>query len=357
MSRPIPQRQRELAAILRKDIAAGKYRPGTFLPAERKLCDMLNTSRGTLRSTLRVLHRQGLVRINRGRGVYVVNAEARKGLSRFAVRSPTLQELWTGFEGVGLFIGICKGAAQRHAEAIVSYLEPEEVTSNIIARYGAGEIQGIIHPECSDYRAFIAPLKKAGVPYVVANLEYDIPALATRMDFRAVGRQAARHLVELGHRRIGILAGPRKLFLYKEMLAGFRGGLAEDEIYLENRWTIDVQSVAEESLKTALALLGRSDRPTALFASRDVRAMGIYQACRELGLKIPEDLSVISYDDLTWPESRHFGLTTIAEPVERMGAEAVEVLEEWVVAGEPPEDRVFEGELIVRSSTAAPADS
>jgi len=356
LSRPTPQRRLELVALLRKDIAAGKYRPGTFLPAERKLCEMLNTSRGTLRSALRILQQQGLVRINRGRGVYVVNAEPQKGLVRFAVRSPTLRGLWTGLEGMGLFIGICKAAAKRHAEAVVSYLEPEQMTSNVIARYAAGEIQGIIHPECSDYDALIAPLERAGVPCVVANLEYDIPAPATRMDFRSVGRQAARHLVELGHRRIGILAGPQKLFLYREMLAGFRGGLAEDEIYLENRWTVEVASVAEESRKAALALLGREDRPTALFASRDVRAMGVYQACRELGLNVPEELSVISYDDLTWPESRHFGLTTIAEPVERMGAEAVDLLEQWIVAGAPPEDRVFEGELIVRSSTVPPRE-
>jgi len=351
LSRSIPQRQQKLISALRNDIVAGKYRPGTFLPAERKLCELLKTSRGTLRSALRVLQEEGLVRINPGRGVYVVNTEEQKGLSRFAVRSPTLQGLTGSLEGLGLFIGICKGAAQRHAEAVVSYLEPEEITTGIIAKYAAGEIQGIIHPECTDYKTCIAPLKKARVPYVVANLEYDMDAVSTRMDFRAVGRTAGRHLVELGHRRIGVLAGPQNMFLYKEMLAGFRGGLAEDEIYLESRWRVGVEAAAEDAREAALKLLKGAERPTALFASRDARAMGVFQACRELELRIPEDLSVVSYDNLSWPEARHYGLTTIVEPVELMGMTAVDMLEEWIETGSPPQDRIFTGELVERSST------
>jgi len=354
LRRPLPKRQRQIAEALRGDIASGKYRPGTFMPAERKLCEILHTSRGTLRSALRCLQGEGLVRINPGRGVYVASAESRTGLTRFAVRSPSVQGLWRGLEGLGLLVGICKGAARRHAEAVVSYLEPEEMTSNVVALYAAGDIQGVIHPECGDFDTFIAPLEKAGVPYAVANLEHDMPALSTRMDFRAVGRLAARHLIELGHRRVGVLTGGRELFLYKEMLSGFRGGLAEDEVYLEDRLVARAEAAAEDARKASLQLLEGSERPTALFTTRDVRAMGVYQACRELGLQIPEDLSVVSYDDLTWPEARHFGLTTIEEPAEQMGAAAVDLLEQWIVSDERPADKMFPGELLRRSSTAAP---
>ena len=342
-------RSDEAVNILRNDIVLGKYRVGIFLPSERKLTEILEVSRGTVRCILKQLQEESLIRINPGRGAYVAETVERKGLKRFIVFMSGIAPLGRANEGVGVLLGICRGASKLHAEAVISFTRDEEIVQEAISRYAAGEIQGLIYSDCSDYDKFIAPLEKNGIPYAVTNLEFDIPALAARMDLRSVGRAAGRHLASLGHKNIGILSGPTDKFIYREILAGFRGALAEDEIQLEH--IAEVNSESEPSRIAALEMLSLPNRPSAIFASRDIRAAGCYAACRELGLKIPEDLSIAAYDDITWPEGRNAGLDTVREPIEEMGEASVELLQEWIISGKKPESRIFKGEMTVRNSS------
>lgn len=345
-------RSDEALENLRSDISSGKYKPGTFLPAERKLTELLNISRGTVRSIIKILQKESLIRINPGRGAYVIDKNIKGGLGRFVVYiGTTIGPIGDASENVRLLLGACRGAAKIHAEAIVSFTRPDDFINEIISRFASGDIQGVIYSDCEDYKKFILPLEKAAIPYIVANLEFDTPALAAKMDFRAVGRIAGRHLIELGHRNIGVLAGAMNKFIYKEMLAGFRGALAEDEVVIEPRNIIEVPSETEPSRVAALKMLSAKNRPTAIFTTRDIRAAGCYLACRELCIKIPDDLSIISYDDITWPEAASSGLTSVKEPIEEMAMASVEMIDEWIRTGKKPQTRSFPGELLVRSST------
>ena len=343
-------RSDEATTVLRNDIISGVYKPGMFLPAERKLTEVLDISRGTVRAAIRSLQREGLVRINPGRGAYVADTVGRKGLQRFIVfLGDNFAPIGRATEGVGLLLGVCRQASKLNAEAIISFSRHDDIAQEVISRYASGNIQGIIYSDCHDYKKYVAPLEKNSIPYAVGNLEFDNPSLAAKMDFRAVGRAAGRHLVELGHRNIGMLSGPLDKFIYKELLAGFRGALAEEEINLEHK--IEVVSDIEDSRMASLRMLSAANRPSAIFAARDVRAAGCFLACRELGLRIPDDLSVVGYDDITWPEGRSVGLTTIREPIEEMGEATVDLLNEWLLTGKHPGDRIFTGNLVLRAST------
>ena len=187
----------------------------------------------------------------------------------------------------------------------------------------------------------------------MVNLERPQDQVHCRVDFRGVGRLAGMRLLAAGHRRIGVLSGDLSSFIYREMLAGFRGALAEEEIYPEAGMVIEAPLNRTERAYGSLAdLLRSSERPTAFFATRDHRAEMIWRVCRELNLRIPEDLSVIGYDDISWPSAESQGLTTIRQPLDEMGHIALELLDEYFRTGIPPVSRTVSPSLIERSSVA-----
>lgn len=341
-------------SVLKAEIVSGKYKPGTFLPPERTLAESLGISRGTLRKILKELHNESFLRVNPGKGAYVIyGRDERRGLRRILVRFPGTDPRNKASEAVGALLGICSAASRLHAETLISFAPSgPSSSSEIISSFSADDIQGALFFETCDYKKEILPLEKAGVPYVVMNLEKDIPAVTAKMDYREVGRCAGKHLIGLGRKKPAVLAGPLDMSrtIYREMLAGFRGALAEEEIFLEKELIAETSRL-EDSKRVSLELLKRPEHPTAFFTMRDYRAEGLYAACNELGLRIPEDISVVSYDNITWPAAANAGLTTVREQVEEMGEAAVEMLAEWIQSGQKPENRLFPGELIMRSST------
>lgn len=134
------------------------------------------------------------------------------------------------------------------------------------------------------------------------------------MDFREIGRIAGRELIENGHRRIGILSGNPQDLIYNEMMAGFKDALAEDDVSInpENVLILKISNTeVAEGKQNILTLLKSPERPEAFFATRDWRAGRLFEYCHALGLQIPDDISVISCDNLSWPNAEEYGLPRI----------------------------------------------
>lgn len=351
---------------LRKDILSGKYQAGTFLPSERELAELYDVSKSTMHNVLAMLHDCGLVCINPGRGILVnSSASERKRLKRFFFR--TSEYGWFNASRVSslMLSGICKGAQKANAEVLMSFSDSESLTDLIISEYSAGRIQGIIYGECSRlYDSLILPLEKAGVPYAIGNLENDYPAVAVQMDYRDIARRAVKHLTALGHKKIGIVnwntVSSSTHFIYRELLAGFKGALAEESLpcderfIFESAYTSDSEKAdAEERLMKYFTM---RDSPTAVFAARNYIAAHCFNACEKLSLKIPDDVSVISYDDLTWDMAGHKALTTFREPSLEMGELAVGLLNSWIDSGMRPEKLILKAEIVTRGSTSAPRE-
>ncbi len=253
--------------------------------------------------------------------------------------------------------GICHGAEISHAEVVMSFSDDVTLTSRIIERYAAGEIQGVVYLHCRNYDSLARPLVKAGIPFVVAQHESGIDqVISVRVDCRETARRAVRHLVELGHRDIGILHGEDNFF-YNEFIAGFRGALAEENVPFNPDWQIEcIKNPKGVFLPSKLPeVLNSKQRPTAFFTARDYRAEYLYDNCAALGLRIPEGISVISFDNRTWPDSKYRGLTSFEEPVFEMGKQAVLMLREWIETGTCPESSTINCELKERSSTVPPS--
>ncbi|MDD5598494.1 MAG: GntR family transcriptional regulator [Victivallaceae bacterium] len=333
---------------IRGDIQNGKYCQAEFLPSERELAQNYGTGRGVIRTILRKLRTENLVCLIPGRGAKVIKTKKKLSLERFLVRFNGTIIFPKANEAMGILAGICAEAAENHAEVVMSFSDTAVFMNELASRHAKGDIQGLIFLEGWERKTMFSSLETVGIPYLVANQERDDSALCCRMDFRNIGRQAGRYLTARGHRHIGVVAGPLENYFYKEILAGFRGALAEDEISLAPENIIQPGENGQYPDLRQLLLAG--SRPTAVFAMRDHRAMKFYSACRDFGVRIPEDISIISYDNITWPDAAHVGLTTLEQPVEEIGREAVEMLKEWIISGVKPPERNLRAKLIERGS-------
>lgn len=341
----------EIIESLRKEILSGRYDHLSFLPSERQLAADFEEGRGVIRTALRNLCEEGLLEIIPQRGICIRKEKCVKRLRHFLVRQHSFSR--DALETLGILAGICDAASRNYAEAILSFSPPRLDIRELTARYRRNEIQGIIIIEQPDIPE--EQLKSSGIPWVVANRELSFDAVYTGMDFRSIGRLAGQRLLSAGHRRIGTVTGPLKNFIFKEMLAGLRGALAEEEVPLLPEAIVEMEgNPAVDPKGKLLEVLSAPDRPTALFVMRDHRAAKVFEACAGLGLKIPGDISVIGYDNVSWPLAEANGLTTIRQETQAIGSSAVELLKEWFETGNPPRSKLFSGSLLERTSIGGP---
>lgn len=137
---------------------------------------------------------------------------------------------------------------------------------------------------------------------------------------------ATRHLIELGHRRIAFLTGRPDLRSSVLREEGYRKALAEAGIPLDPSLVRGGYYSRDAVRGSALELLSRADRPTAVFAANDLSALGTLDVAQELGLRVPQDLSVIGFDDIPEAVQARPPLTTVRQPIQQMGQVAVEQL-------------------------------
>lgn len=166
--------------------------------------------------------------------------------------------------------------------------------------------------------------------------------------------EAMRYLLALGHRRIGFITGRMDLQSAVRRFDGYRAALEEAGIPFDPALTAEGDYTREKGFAGALRLLLQPDPPTAIMASSDDTALGVYDAAAELGLRIPDDLSVIGFDNTLAGALLNPPLTTVDQFVEKMGALAAEILLQRI-QGHPCETRVHKAptRLVIRQSCCA----
>ncbi|WP_051765433.1 LacI family DNA-binding transcriptional regulator [Saccharothrix syringae] len=169
------------------------------------------------------------------------------------------------------------------------------------------------------------------------------------------GLAATRHLLELGHRRIGVITGPHDMLSSRARLDGYRAAMdaagvpADPDLVREGRF------LSADGLHHTRELLRLPDPPTAVFTCNESEALGVYQAVHEAGLRIPDDLSVVGFDDLPSAQWLIPALTTVRQPLSDMAATATGMVIDLAQGKDLPQNRlVLSTELVVRASTAPP---
>jgi DNA-binding LacI/PurR family transcriptional regulator len=169
------------------------------------------------------------------------------------------------------------------------------------------------------------------------------------------GLAATRHLLELGHRRIAMLSGPTEWLCCRARLDGYQAAMDAAGVPVDPELTRISILYGEGGLRDGRELLRLPDPPTAIFTANDLQALGVYEAAREAGVRIPADLSVVGFDDL--PLVRWAGppLTTVRQPLAGMGATAARMVLAIADGDAPAQTRVeLATSLVVRESTAPP---
>jgi LacI family transcriptional regulator len=224
-----------------------------------------------------------------------------------------------------------------------------------VATLTQGLAEGLLLLLPRDLGAYIEGLRKRHFPYVLIDHE---GSAANGSAVGATNRQgshdATRHLLELGHRRIGFITGALDVPCSYERLAGYQTALAEGGVASDPSLVVEGNFLAPRAQAATHQLMGLGEPPTAIFASNDISAFGVMQAAREQRLRIPEDLSVIGFDDIPQAAEARPALTTVRQPLEEMGRAAARLLLAAVRdPGREAERIELPTQLIVRGSTAS----
>jgi DNA-binding LacI/PurR family transcriptional regulator len=200
-------------------------------------------------------------------------------------------------------------------------------------------------------------LRARDIPLVVFDPTVELP---TGVPFVGAtnwsgGRCAARHLIELGHRRIAMISGSDSILCCRARLDGYRAALDAANVAVGPESVVRADLTREAGYAAARGLLSQRRRPTAIFACNDLQALGVYQAARDIGLRIPQDLSVLGFDDLPIVAWADPPMTTVHQPLVEMAIAATE-LALALGRGEKPHQLGLElaTSLTVRHSTAPP---
>jgi LacI family transcriptional regulator len=261
--------------------------------------------------------------------------------------SPWAVELIRGVEDVthAAGVGTVVSAVHRRSTSTRQWLQNLRARASDGVIFVTSDVTAPVHTE----------LRRLSIPVVVVDpaggADADVPTIgATNW---AGGRSATEHLVSLGHRRIGLIAGPKLLMCSRARMDGYRAAL--DAAGIEEEFVVQGDFMHESGFAGCGQLLDLPNPPTAIFASSDTMALGAYEAARQRGMRVPDDLSIIGFDDL--PESRWASppLSTVRQPLAEMGALAARTALR-MARGEPIEVPRVElaTELVVRDSTAPP---
>ena len=171
------------------------------------------------------------------------------------------------------------------------------------------------------------------------------------------GYLATKSMVDVGHQKIGIITGNLRKSVAKNRLQGYKKALSEANIVLNPDWIVESHFDFEGGIVGAQKLLALSDRPTAIFCCSDTIAIGAYQAIQNQGLRIPQDISIMGYDDIELARYLFPSLSTISQPKAELGKLAVETLLQRIQ--EPNENYrtlVLEPTCILRESISSPSN-
>lgn len=257
--------------------------------------------------------------------------------------------------GLGLLDGLYRACWEQGVRVLLLPTGGEPTRLRDALDHAAGQqVSGTILASIY-HRRIEAPRSRGLVLLNLETAQTDSPVTTVLPDERSMAALVVDELCSLGHEQVGLVTIAPSLEA-ESRLAGLRAaweqqGRADDDLRVHV--SPDFAATTAGGLEGALSLLDRPDRPTALACFNDRMAMGAYEAARRLGLRIPEDLTVIGHDNLEpIVESLHPPLTTVAPPHQEMAEKAVELV---LAAEAAPETFSLPGDLVRRDSTARPA--
>jgi len=214
----------------------------------------------------------------------------------------------------------------------------------------------LISPPLSEVEGVIETIENTGLDLVCVGIKGDGKRLCVSMDDEAAAAAIVKHLIDLGHQDIAIIEGPPDHKRASEKRRnGYVSALRNHKLDVRPEFRDHGEFTVLSGMEAGLRLLGGGHPPTAIFACNDDMAIGVVHAAYRLGLRVPEDVSVVGFDDIAMATSVWPPLTTVRQPIREMAIEAIELLEKKQQGEDiKSADRVLDFEIICRKSTAPP---
>ena len=213
-------------------------------------------------------------------------------------------------------------------------------------------VAGVIITPTKEYNCPVKKLINNRIPVVCVDRRVlDCEVDTVLVNNVSASKKLIKHLLSMGHRRIGSILGPDDVTTGRERLLGLINAFEEKKLTLDKNLIFQSTPKEENGYKLAHELLALADPPTAIFAGNNLLALGAMRAIKELGLKIPEDISMVSFDDSTWAELVQPSITVMAQPTYEIGKVAAElILRRIENAQSETQNIVLEPELLLRES-------
>ncbi len=365
---------RSVAETLRQRVLTGSLPDGTKLPPLRELAEQFEVSTMTVRQAIQCLEREGHVHRIPGVGAFVcppatpAKTVAQKTLTFAAT------DLTSAFE-MGLARGIERAGRNRGwaVQILDAYHDPEVEAENMARLPGSGCQGAIVLPTWGDNRCIegLFRLQTSGFPVVVADrIPPGLAADFVESNHEKGAYKATRHLLQHGHSRVFILAPPPQVSSIAARIQGYERALRSAGVAPQPEWKIwldlGIQDNAFRAQKrwlggyqAILPVLREHSPPLAIFAVDPYTAWGVYEACRETGMRIPEDVSIVGFDDSEIALAMRPPITIIRQRTEEIGQAAVVLLEQICDRSHQAAGRrsythvVIDVDLIERESVAA----
>jgi LacI family transcriptional regulator len=289
------------------------------------------------------------------------------------VRSETARQLRAGRSrivallvldmGNPFFVDLARGAERAARAAGLGVMvcnsgqDPAE-EAEYLSLFAEQRVRGVLVTPADGTGANIAALRRRQIPYVLVDRVVAAEeSCSVSVDDVHGGRLAAQHLLRSGHTGIVYISGPPSLAQCRDRREGVAGAMASAGLPAEAFTVLEVEQMTVESGRDAGSrLLGLDPRPTAVFCVNDLVALGVLQAMFAAGVRVPEEISIVGYDDIEFAAAATVPLTSVRQPAFRLGQTAAELLIEETgeeAAGHRHRGVVYQPELVVRSSSLA----
>lgn len=266
------------------------------------------------------------------------------------ITNPFFPELIQNFEEVAVAHGY---------EILVSSSNSDPaVLTTCVRRMLERKVEGVAVMTFGEEEPVLDQLTHRDIPMVLAEFKLDDPKTSTiLLDYTTGVRAAINHLTELGHRKIGFLAGPHKLHSAITRENDFRTVINEAGLQMDPGWVIECDHTLRGGVAGFEKLRALPDRPTAVLCSNDMTAIGVLRAAYMGGLRVPQDLSVVGLDDIDFAEFTLPPLTTIRLSRADLAHAAFDALRAQTDGnGKAQREFLVSTSLVVRGSTGAPAE-
>lgn len=353
---PLAQQIREHMARL---ITKGELREGDLLPPVRSLAAQLTINVNTVRVAYQRLEQDGLVKTSQGVGTRILPLNINR-MIRLA-RAETTNTVGVILPALNPFYytflqGLESVADENQTMLFLCLTHQGKDELRSFAQLSAHKVDGIIAASSPLYeRVKTSSASAAELPMVTADWP-DCTGYSVLMDLKNAGEEATRHLIEHGHRRIGLITpgfGGSNILPVNQ---GYEQALKNAGIEVDEDLIARVDDFELDSGKQgARQLLGLPKPPTAIFTIADLLALGAMQTIRESGLHVPRDVALASVNDIAFAELAQPALTTARLPAYKLGLESMKMLALLIADKKPPRKRLtLPTSLVIRESCGCP---